>query len=308
MNIVHSIYNFKSKRQTVVTLGTFDGVHLGHQKIIARLIDASKKDNLENVILTFFPHPRMVLKKEEDISLLNTIQEKTTILDRMGIENVIIHPFDEAFAQLSAKEFVKTVLVKQLRCKKIIIGYDHRFGKNRSADINDLASFGKQFDFEVDQISAQEVNEVSVSSTKIRKALQVGNIPLANSFLGYEYPITGKVVKGRQIGRTIGFPTANLVIDEKYKLIPPNGVYLVTCQYRENLLKGLLNIGNRPTFSGQEQTIEVYFLHFEQSLYDETITIMLQEKIREEIKFSSVEALVEQLHKDKKFALDYFKM
>ena len=206
MKTFHSIIDFKSTKQTIATLGTFDGVHLGHRSILNKIIALKNNEELESLVLTFFPHPRMILQQNSDIKLLNTIEEKASLLENLGIDNLVIQKFDNDFSQLSAEDFVKKVLVDAFNIKKIIIGYDHRFGKNRSADIHDLIQFGEKYDFEVEQISAEEINDVSISSTKIRNALKEGNIILANEFLGYEYNLTGKVVKGKQLGRTIGYP------------------------------------------------------------------------------------------------------
>lgn len=306
MNIFHNIKDFKSDRQTTVTLGTFDGVHLGHKKIIEKLTQ-NAPNHFQSLVLTFFPHPRMVLQEKSDIKLLNTIKEKAALLEKAGLENLIIHPFDQNFSQLSAEEFVKTILVDQFKVGKIIIGHDHRFGKNRSADINDLIAFGKKYNFEVEQISAQEIDEVSISSTKIRKALQSGDIHLANEYLGYAYFLTGTVVKGKQLGRTIGFPTANLKVDEDYKLIPQNGVYVVRSYINGNLVFGMMNIGTNPTVGGQFQTIETNFLDFEGDLYDKDLKIEILHRIRSEQKFDSLDALKTQIALDKITTQDYSK-
>ena len=306
MNIFNKIQDFKSDSPTTVTLGTFDGVHLGHKKIIERLTQHSP-DKHQSLVLTFFPHPRMVLQEKSDIKLLNTIEEKAELLEKAGLQNLIIHPFDQSFSQLSAEEFVKEILVNQFNVGKIIIGHDHRFGKNRSADIHDLIAFGQKYHFDVEQISAQEIDEVSISSTKIRNALQDGNIHLANEYLGYNYFLTGIIVKGKQLGRTIGFPTANLKIEEDYKLIPQNGVYVVKSFINEKEVFGMMNIGTNPTVGGQTQTIETNFLDFSDDLYDKKLKIELLHRIRSEEKFASLEALKEQISKDKIATQEYIK-
>lgn len=306
MNIFNKIQDFKSDSPTTVTLGTFDGVHLGHKKIIERLTQHSP-DKHQSLVLTFFPHPRMVLQEKSDIKLLNTIEEKAELLEKAGLQNLIIHPFDQSFSQLSAEEFVKEILVNQFNVGKIIIGHDHRFGKNRSADIHDLIAFGQKYNFDVEQISAQEIDEVSISSTKIRNALQDGNIHLANEYLGYNYFLTGIIVKGKQLGRTIGFPTANLKIEEDYKLIPQNGVYVVKSFINEKEVFGMMNIGTNPTVGGQTQTIETNFLDFSDDLYDKKLKIELLHRIRSEEKFASLEALKEQISKDKIATQEYIK-
>ncbi len=307
MNIFHNIQDFKPNKNTVATLGTFDGVHLGHKKIIERLTQEAEKSNTESLVLTFFPHPRMVLQGNSVIQLLNTIQEKAELLENIGLQNLIIHPFDESFSQLSAEEFVKTILVDQFQIKKIIIGHDHRFGKNRSADINDLIAYGKIYDFEVEQISAQEIDEVSISSTKIRKALLSGDIQLANEYLGYNYFITGTVVKGRQLGRTIGFPTANLKIEEEYKLIPLNGVYIVKSYWNGKEIFGMMNIGTNPTVDGKERTIETNFLDLEEDLYGKEMRIYFLQRIRSEEKFDSIDTLKAAIENDKIITQSFIK-
>ena len=307
MRIFNNIQDFSSKNKTIATLGTFDGVHLGHKKIIEKLIQSSSEENNESLVLTFFPHPRMVLQNDGSIKLLNTIKERASLLQEAGLDNLIIHPFNQEFSQMEAEEFVKTILVDQFQIKKIIIGHDHRFGKNRSADIHDLIAFGKIYNFEVEQISAEEIDEVSISSTKIRKALDIGNITLANEYLGYNYSLTGKVIQGKQLGRTINFPTANIKIEEDYKLIPQNGVYIVQSIINKTLVFGMMNIGTNPTVNGTTQSIEVHYLDFEGDLYDKTITVELLQRIRSEEKFPSFEALKNQLEKDKNSAIDFIK-
>lgn len=305
MKIFHSINEFHSDKKTILTLGTFDGVHIGHSAILKKLTQNTNNGEFESTVLTFFPHPRMVLQGKSDLKLLNTINEKIDLLEKIGIENLIIHPFDESFAQLSAEEFVKTVLVDQLHIQKIIIGYDHRFGKNRTADINDLVSFGTQYGFEVEQISAQEIDAISISSTKIRNALELGDIDLANQYLGYSYFLSGTVVKGKQLGRTIGFPTANIDLEEAYKLVPKNGVYVVAAEIDGKTVFGMMNIGFNPTVQGQNRTIEVHFFDFDSDIYDRQIRVAVLQRIRSEEKFGSVELLTNQLKKDRDFSKNY---
>ena len=299
MKTFNSISDFTSSKKSIVTIGTFDGVHIGHKKILEKLVHNAKIEDCESVVLTFFPHPRMVLQEDSDIKLLNTVEEKIILLEKAGIENVIIHPFNQEFSRLTAEEFVKTILVDKLNIKKIIIGYDHRFGRNRTANIDDLIEFGEIYNFEVEQIWAQEVNEIAISSTKIRNAIIDGNISLAKNYLGYNYFFSGTVVQGKQLGRTIGYPTANIEIKENYKLIPKNGVYIVKGFLGERILFGMMNIGNRPTVDGNHQTIEVNFFDFDEDIYNQTIQITLLERIRDEIKFNSLNELKEQLSKDR---------
>ena len=307
MKIFHSTQDFKSNKKTIVTIGTFDGVHIGHKKIIAKIVQNCKSENLESIILTFFPHPRMILNENSDIKLLNTIDEKSELLAINGIQNLVIQNFNTAFSQLSAEEFVADVLVKQLNIQKIIIGHDHRFGKNRSANIDDLIIFGKKYNFDVEQISVKEIDDVAISSTKIRNAIVEGKITLANKYLGYNYQISGKIIKGKQLGRTIGFPTANIKLEENYKLIPKFGVYIVQSIFQNKTIFGIMNIGLKPTFDEKTVTIEVHFLDFDADLYDKKITISIIEFIREEQKFKNIETLKIQIQKDKLFALKFIK-
>ncbi|WP_034042150.1 bifunctional riboflavin kinase/FAD synthetase [Wocania ichthyoenteri] len=292
-------------KPTVVTIGTFDGVHIGHQKIVKRLINAGKLEGLKSVILTFFPHPRMVLQKDSSIKLINTIDERHAILDALGLDYLLIKKFTKEFSRLSAEDFVKQILVDKLHAKKVIIGYDHRFGRNRNADIEDLKRFGNTYNFEVEEISAQDINDVAVSSTKIRKALNDGDIARANMFLGYAFMITGAIVKGKGLGRQLGFSTANIKVEEDYKLIPKYGSYIVSSIINDVKIFGMLNIGVNPTVDGNTQSIEVHFFNFNKDIYNKTIQIDLHERIRDEKKFDSIEALKNQLVKDKEAALAY---
>ena len=307
LNVFPSISEFNSTKKTIVTIGTFDGVHIGHQKIIEKLIQETKKADCESLILTFFPHPKMVLNGSSSIKLLNTINEKSSLLEKMGLDNLVVHPFDKKFSNLSAEEFVKTILVDSFNLKKIIIGYDHRFGNNRAANIDDLISFGKKYDFEVEQISAQEIDSVSVSSTKIRDAITDGNMIIANEFLGYDYILSGKIITGKQLGRTIGFPTANIKIEENYKLIPKNGVYIVKSHLQEKTVFGIMNIGLNPTVNGEDLSIEVHFLDFEADLYNKNITVSVIARIRDEQKFTSIDLLKAQIQEDKNYAISFIK-
>ncbi len=296
---------FLNDVESAVTIGTFDGVHIGHRKIIDRLIETAKANQLHSVILTFFPHPRMVLQKDTDIKLINTMEERSQILRKVGLHHLVIHPFSESFSQLSAEDYVKQLLVKYLKAKKVIIGYDHRFGKGRTADIIELKKYGADLDFDVEEINKQEIEDVAVSSTKIRRALQNGEIEKANSYLGYNFMLTGKVEKGRQIGRSLGYPTANLSIVETYKIIPKTGVYIVKAFIDNTTYFGMTNIGNNPTVGGQKQTIETYFFDAEFNLYDKKIQIELLKRIRDEKKFESLTKLKEAMNADEDFARDY---
>lgn len=304
MNIFHSINDFKSTKKTILTLGTFDGVHVGHKKILERVTQNTENGKYESLVLTFFPHPRMVLHGQSEVKLLNTIDEKIDLLEKTGIQNLVIHPFDETFSRLTAEEFVQTVLVDRFQIQKIIIGHDHRFGRNRTADIDDLIAFGQQHEFEVEQISVQEIDAVSISSTKIRNALMEGNMALANDYLGYDYFLTGIITKGKQLGRTIGFPTANLKIEENYKLIPQNGAYVVQSTIDQKTVYGMMNIGYNPTVAGENLSIEIHYFDFDEDIYNQKIAVSILERLRPEQKFGSVNLLKEQLEKDKKRALE----
>ena len=299
MKIFNSIHDFKSNKKTIVTLGTFDGVHLGHKSILAKLIESKENDTYETLVLTFFPHPRMIIEQNSDIKLLNTIEEKAILLNNFGIDNLIIQKFDNDFSQLSPENFVKQILVNIFNVEKIIIGYDHRFGKNRAADIEDLIVFGKKYNFQVEQISAEEINDVSISSTKIRSALQTGNISLANDYLGYEYFINGTVKQGRQLGRTIGYPTANVQLDENFKLIPAIGVYAAFAIIDDEKYFGMVNIGTNPTIGENPLTIEINIFDFNKNIYNKKITIGFIDKIRDQQKFNSLDELKNALSNDK---------
>ena len=289
----------------VTTIGTFDGVHIGHQKILKQVVTLAEKQGYKPVVLTLFPHPRMVLQKDDSIKLLNTIDERIGILKSLGIEAVIVKEFTKAFANLSAQDYVKNILVDELNTKQIVIGYDHHFGKNRSANIKDLKTFAKHYDFKVEEISAQDLKDVTVSSTKIRNALDKGEVSLANSFLGYNYFVTGTVIKGKGLGRTIEFPTANIYIKESYKLIPNDGVYVVQSQIKNKTIFGMMNIGTNPTVDGKTRSIEVHFFNFKKDIYNTELKIEFLKRLRSEQKFKSLEVLKIQLKKDKVSALDY---
>ncbi|WP_406685152.1 bifunctional riboflavin kinase/FAD synthetase [Seonamhaeicola sp. MEBiC1930] len=305
MGSVKNITKYKSVKSTVVTIGTFDGVHIGHRKIIERLVNTGKLEGLKSVILTFFPHPRMVLQKDSNIKLINTIDERRSILESVGLDYLLIKEFTKDFSRLTAEDFVKELLVEKLKAKKVIIGYDHRFGRNRNADIEDLRKYGDIYGFEVEEISAQDIDDVAVSSTKIRTALIEGDITKANAFLGYNFMLIGSVTKGKGLGRQLNYPTANINIAEDYKLIPKQGAYIVKAVISGATVYGMMNIGMNPTVNGEKQTIEVHFFNFDQNIYGEIIHIELLKRIRDEEKFESVNALKRQLNKDKEKALAF---
>ncbi len=303
MVTVQSISKFDKEYSTAITIGTFDGVHIGHRKILDRLLKNAQNLGLKSTVLTFFPHPRMVLQKDAGIKLLNTLGEKVSILERLGLDYLVVHPFTEEFSRLTAEEFVADNLLKGLNMKKIIIGYDHRFGRNRNADINDLKAYGDLWDFAVEEIPVQEIDEVSVSSTKIRKALEEGHIRKANKYLDYHYMLTGIVQKGKGLGKQLHFPTANLHIREPYKLVPKNGVYVVQSTLFGKKVHGMMNIGFNPTVNGTEKSIEIHFFDFDEDLYGKEIQVELLDRLRDEQKFGSVEELKLQLQKDKEISL-----
>ena len=307
MEIVHSIFDFNPTQQTFVTIGTFDGVHIGHQKIIEKLVHQAKQENKKSVLLTFFPHPRMVLQKEASIKLLNTIEERSELLSKTGLDYLIIHPFSIEFSRLKALDFVRDILVNKLNTCKLIIGYDHHFGKNREGNIEQLTEYSHMYDFTVEEIPAQDIDSVAVSSTKVRRALENGELKTANNYLGYNYTLQGVVTTGEKLGSKIGYPTANLHLKEDYKLIPKNGVYIVKSVLEGKLVYGMMNIGVRPTVEGAYQTIETHFFDFSGDLYNKELTIEMLYFLREEQKFDSVEKLVEQLQKDEKTSREYIK-
>jgi len=295
---ITDITTFTTQQPTVLTIGTFDGVHLGHQKIIERVVTTARQEGLLATIFTFFPHPRMVVQHDKSLKLIHTLEEKKQLLQRLGVDLLVVQPFNEAFAQLTAEEFVSTILVQHLNVKKVIIGYDHRFGRNRTANINDMRLFGEKYGFAVEEISVQEVDEVSVSSTKIREALNKGDVTTAEHYLGTPYSLTGTVIHGLKLGRTLGYPTANIQVTEDYKLIPKDGVYAVYSYIGERKVYGMMSIGKNPTIEGKGASIEVYFFDFNGDLYDRELTIYFVKYLREERKFSSVALLKKQLQDD----------
>ncbi|WP_311338354.1 bifunctional riboflavin kinase/FAD synthetase [Capnocytophaga leadbetteri] len=298
MREITDITTFTSEKPTVITIGTFDGVHLGHQKIIKRVVETAHKNGLLATVFTFFPHPRMIIQHDQQLKLIHTLAEKKQFLQSLGVDLLIVQPFNEAFANLSAEAFVSELLVKHLRVQKVIIGYDHHFGKNRTANIDNMRLFGEQYGFSVEEIPVQEVDEVSVSSTKIRQALNEGRVEIAEHYLGVPYSFIGKVVHGLKLGRTIGFPTANLQVEASYKLIPKDGVYVVYSLIEGRKVYGMMSIGKNPTIQGKGASIEVYFFDFNQDLYGQDLTIYFVKYLREERKFSSVSLLKKQIQDD----------
>ena len=299
MKIFNNINEFNCKKSTIITIGTFDGVHLGHQKILKKLNIEAENNGLESSVLTFFPHPRTVLNPNSSLKLINTIEERISLFKKSKIDNLIVHPFTKEFSELDSEDYVKNILVDQLKAKIVLIGYDHKFGKNRTADINNLKEYGIKYNFEVIEIKAEEINDIAISSTKIRNSIKEGDIQLTNSYLGYEFSFFGKVVKGNSIGKTLGFPTANIKIGTDLKLIPKNGVYLISTIIDKKIIFGMMNIGIKPTTNENTKSIEVNLFDFNQDLYDTNITIYIKQFLREEIKFDSLNELKLQIEKDK---------
>lgn len=305
MKIYHGIDDFSQLQYAVVTSGTFDGVHVGHQKIFSRLREIASRNFGETVVLTFWPHPRLVLHPEdEDLKLLNTFEEKADLLKDQGIQHLIRIPFTKEFSQLSSEQFIQEVLVKTIGTRKLVIGYDHHFGKNREGSFEQLKLNAPRYGFEVEEIPKQEVDHVAVSSTKIRKALEAGDIETANHFLGQPYRITGRVITGDRIGHTLGFPTANIDTDTRYKLVPADGIYAVTVSYEHERYGGMLYIGKRPTLQGTRRNIEVNIFDFNRDIYGETLTLHLHKMLRGDQTFESLEAMTVQLGRDKVNALE----
>lgn len=307
MKILTNLSSFNETAPSFVTIGTFDGVHIGHQKVLKKLVKNAKKNNATPILLTFFPHPRMVLQKEIGIKLINTIDERIGLLEKTGIETLVIYPFDEDFANQTALNFVRNFLVAKLNIAKLFIGYDHRFGKNREGDFEHLKEYGYTYNFSVKEISKLDINNIGVSSTKIRKAIENGEITKANQYLGYNFMLTGKVVEGKNLGEKIGFPTANLFIKETYKLIPKTGAYIVKSTIDNEVVYGMMNIGFRPTLKGKHQTIEIHFFNFNKDLYTKTIQIKVLKFLRDEQKFESIQNLKKQLQTDKQNSLKYIR-
>ena len=303
MKIFNNIQSYSPEKESILTIGTFDGVHIGHNKILTKLVEESKKNNLSSLIMTFFPHPRIVLQKSEEIKMIDTMDEKIHLFEKTGVDNLIIQPFDENFSKIRAKEFVEEILVKKLKIKHIIIGYDHRFGKDREASVEDLKKFGLNYMFTVEEIAAQEIHSIAISSTKIRNAILKGEIKKCNEYLGRNFMLTGEVVHGDGLGKKINFPTANIEIPETYKIIPKNGVYLVKAIINSEIYFGMMNIGVRPTIGGKNKSLEIHFFNFKDNIYNKTISVEIICKIRDEEKFSSIDELKIQLKKDEQFCL-----
>ena len=329
MKIYHQLSDFKKLEKAVVTIGTFDGVHFGHQKIIKRLIELAKSTGGESVILTFFPHPRMIIDPEnQDLKMINTVNEKAEILAKLGVDHLIISPFTRDFSNLEPANYIKDILIDTIGTKQIIVGYDHRFGKDRKGGMNELIEQSKIYNYTIEEIAEQDINDVAVSSTKIRAALLEGDVSLAATYLGYDFSISGPVIKGDKIGRTICFPTANIFVEETYELIPGDGIYAVTVEMEQDdkagsskvkdvnqmpstllpsTFKGMAYIGQRPTINGMTRNIEVNIFDFEREIYGQTIKMNFLRFLRHDVKFTGLEALTLQLQKDKENTLAFFR-
>ncbi|RZL50636.1 MAG: bifunctional riboflavin kinase/FAD synthetase [Pedobacter sp.] len=327
MKIYNQLSDFKKLNNAVVTIGTFDGVHYGHQKIVKLLCELAKSTGGESVILTFFPHPRMIIDPEnQDLKMINTIKEKAEILANLGVDHLIITPFTRDFSNLNPSSYIKDILINTIGTKQIIVGYDHRFGKDRTGGMKELIELSRVYDYKIEEIPEQDINDVAVSSTKIRTALLDGDVSLAAEYLGYYFSINGPVIKGDKIGRTIGFPTANIFVEETYKLIPSDGIYAVTVEMNEDFeernydfelaaknsqpttYRGMAYIGQRPTINGMTRNIEVNIFDFNREIYGQTIKMNFLKFLRHDVKFTGLEALTQQLHQDKEDTLTFFKI
>ena len=300
MKTFSSIPDFPLETKTIITIGTFDGVHLGHSVILNRLNAITEKTKMQSVLLTFFPHPRHVLQKtDQNMKLINTLDEKKILLEKSGLNNLVVQEFTKEFSRIQSANFVRDYLVEKLNLHTLVIGYDHHFGRNREGSIKELTVLSEIYGFNIEMISPQIFEDVAVSSTKIRKLLEKGEIEQANHYLGYTFFIFGKVIRGNAIGKTIGFPTSNIEIENKWKLYPAEGVYAVQVILEERTYKGMMNIGNRPTVEGDKKTLEVHLLDFSEDIYEKQLQIKFIKKIREEKKFENLDALKQQLIIDK---------
>ena len=304
MKIVREFENYTENTPKVLSLGMFDGVHFGHISIINLLKSVAQENNLETAILTFWPHPRKVFNPNDEIKLLNTLNEKLNLLENANLDVVFLKSFDENFRNLTGEEFVRQILVQKLNVKHIIIGHDHVFGKNKSGNFELLQKLSKELDFVVQQLDAVKEGEFNISSTKIRNCLANGNIISANKMLGYHYSVSGKVIDGKKLGRTIGYPTANIEVDE-LKLLPKKGAYIVEVYVKNKFYKGMLSIGTNPTVNGDKLTVEVYILDFNKDIYGDEITVKFRDFLHEEIKFESLEKLIERLDEDKRLTKEF---
>jgi len=309
VKVYHSIEQFPSDIKTTLTIGTFDGVHKGHKHVLKRLNETAKKEGSESVLLTFYPHPRHVLYPDnQELKLLNTIEEKIEELRKSGLQHFVIHEFTKEFSRTKSVNFIRDLLVNKLKMNHMVVGYDHHFGRNREGSYDELKEFSELYNFKLEQIPPQDEGDVTVSSTKVRKLLCVGDVEKANAYLGYAYPINGKVVKGNEIGRTIGYPTANILVENKWKLIPADGVYAAKVQFGEKQYFGMLNIGERPTISDKKHAIEVHVFDFSENIYGSEIKVELVKRIRDEKQFENLELLKNQLQVDENNCRNLFRI
>ena len=300
MKVFSSIPKFSSENKTIITIGTFDGVHLGHKVILNRLNKISKKTKHKSVLLTFFPHPRHVLQKDDqEMKLINTLNEKQYLLEKAGLDNLVMHEFTKEFSRIRSINFVRDILVEKLNVHTLVIGYDHHFGRNREGSMAELKVLSELYDFNIEMIPPQLFQDVTVSSTKIRQLLEKGEIEKANHYLGYDFFINGEVVKGNGIGKTIGFPTANILIKNKWKLLPCDGVYAVKLNINDRFFKGMMNIGQKPTVDGKGKSLEVHIFDFSNDIYGKAIKVKFIKRIRDEKKFEDLQGLKKQLVIDK---------
>lgn len=307
MRVFRDLNALPAFKNSVITIGTFDGVHKGHQKLIERINAVAERISGESIIVTFHPHPRIVINpQDKSLRLLNTVEEKISLLENYGIDNLVIVPFSRDFSEQDAEDYVRHFLVKNFNPRHIVIGYDHKFGRNRSGDFNLLKNMQKQFGYELEEISKETLSDIDISSTKIRTALGTGDVSLANELSGHAYQLSGTVVKGLQNGRKLGYPTANIQCNDEYKLIPKCGIYAVKVHYAGTVYNGMLSIGFNPTFGGSEQTIEVNILDFDKEIYGEQLTIEFVQYLRDEKKFESIEALIYAIRTDEKNVRNLF--
>ncbi len=303
MKVHYNIDEIPTIKNAIVSQGTFDGVHLAHKKIIERLKQIASIKNGETVIITFEPHPRIVLLPlDHGLQLLSTLNEKINLLEKAGVDHLIILPFTKEFSRLSSEQFIRNILVNKIKTNTLVIGYDHRFGKNREGSFEHLKNSASLYEFEVEEIPEQDIDDIAVSSTKIRQALLNNDIQTAQKYLGNSYSLEGNVIKGKQLGRTIGYPTANIEVENSYKLIPQDGVYAVWVWYNKARFGGMLNIGNNPTIKDKGRSIEVNIFNFEKEIYTENLKIEFVSKLRNEEKFDGLDALKNQLNLDKQNA------
>jgi len=308
MKVYRRLEDFERLDNAVVTSGMFDGVHLGHRKVIARLLEVCHSCNGESVVITFWPHPRMVVNADDcsDLKLLSTLGEKMQLFSKLGVQHLLVLPFTRSFSELTSDEFIRTVLVDAIGTRKLVIGYDHRFGRNREGSFEFLCEHSQEYGFDVEEIASEDIDHMAISSSRIREALLSCEVEEANLLLGYEYAVSGIVVKGDQIGRTMGFPTANLHVEEPYKLIPGDGVYAIEADYAGSTYRGMLSIGLRPTVEGKFRTIEANLFDFNKDIYGEPLTIRFCKFLRPELKFSGLEELKENIERDRENTLRYF--